>query len=485
MPMLKTTTPVWALGLSMTLIAALCLWSPTHLAADTPATAPEIAPASAPDTPTAPVAPTAQPASTVVHPDWSYNASIYEVNIRQHTLQGTFKAFQAHLPRLQKMGVGILWLMPIHPIGELNRKGTLGSHYAVKDFRKVNPDYGTLDDFKALVDDAHERGMRIILDWVPNHTAWDNPLTLEHPDWYTKDDQGNFTPPVPDWNDVIDLDYDHPGLNRYMLDSLAYWVREADIDGYRVDVAGMVPLEFWAQARQELSEIKPVFLLAEWDDPAAHRDAYDMTYAWSLNGVFHRIVAGKATPKDLWAHLKEEDTRIDDQAIRMYFTSNHDENSWNGSAIERYGDAAEAFAVLTLTLDGMPLVYNGQEAGLDRRLAFFDKDPIDWADHSMAEVYTKLLNLRKANKALAVGGRGGAVKQMDQGSKEFFSFTRQRDGDGVVVTVNLTDQPIEVMLMHPPLGSGDYTDALTGEVVLLKPGTKITLKPWGYRVWIH
>ncbi len=447
--------------------------TPAYLVADTLDAPPA-------DQPVA-VAPAPQQAAAVVHPEWSYDASIYEVNIRQYTPEGTFKAFQAHLPRLQAMGVEILWLMPIHPIGEVNRKGTLGSHYAVKDFREVNPSYGTMDDFKALVDDSHQRGMRVILDWVPNHTAWDNPLTVEHPDWYTKDEQGNFIPPVPDWDDVIDLDYDNEDLWRYMLDSLAFWVRDAGVDGYRVDVAGMVPLDFWAQARRELNEIKPVFLLAEWDDPAAHRDAYDMTYAWSLNGVFHGIVNGEATAEDLWTHLQEEDARYADEAIRMYFTSNHDENSWNGSAVERYGDAAEAFAVLTLTLDGMPLVYSGQEAGIDRRLEFFDKDEIEWKDHPMAEVYKTLLNLRKTNKALAAGGRGGAVKRLDQGAEDYFSFTREREGDGVIVVANLTDQPCEVTVLSRMGGDG-YTDVFTGEAVTWNPGDKVSLGPWGYRV---
>ncbi len=451
------------------LLAALCVGTPACVLA-------EIA-----DGQTTLAAPATQPQSAVVHPDWSYNASIYEVNIRQYTPQGTFKAFQEHLPRLEEMGVGILWLMPIHPIGELNRKGTVGSHYAVKDYRKVNPEYGTMDDFKALVAEAHERGMRVILDWVPNHTAWDNALTVEHPDWYTKDEQGNFAPPVPDWNDVIDLNYDSEDLWRYMLDSLAYWVREGDVDGYRVDVAGMVPLDFWAQARRELSQIKPVFLLAEWDAPEAHNDAYDMTYSWGLNGVFHGIVKGEKTADDLWAYLKGESESFSPEAIRMYFTSNHDENSWNGSAVERYGDAAEVFAVLTLTLDGMPLVYSGQEAGIDRKLAFFDKDEIEWADHPMTEVYSTLLNLRKTNKALAVGGLGGEVTPIKSFTEGLFGFTRERDGDGVVVVVNLTDQPQRVALTTGPRPDV-YQDVFTGEHVDLNEGFEVNLAPWGYRV---
>lgn len=420
-------------------------------------------------------------ASTVVHPEWCYQAGIYEVNLRQFTPEGTFNAFRAHLPRLQEMGVGILWLMPIYPIGEVHRKGTLGSPYAVRDFRAVNPDYGTLEDFKALVKEAHERGMHVILDWVPNHTSWDNMLTVEHPDWFTKDADGRFTPPVPDWDDVIDLDYDNADLRRYMLDALAYWVREADVDGFRVDVAGMVPLDFWEQARQELSRIKPVFLLAEWDDPKAHRHAYDMTYAWSLNGVLEGIYKGEKTAEDLWAYLDDQAQRYPAEAIRMNFTSNHDENSWNGSALERYGEAAEAFAVLTLTLDGMPLVYSGQEAGNDRRLAFFDKDPIDWREHRMAQVYKALLNLRKAHPALAAGGRGGRMNRLTQGPGPLFGFSRVCDGDGVIVVVNLSDQLSEVAV-RSPIGGDGYADVFTGEPVAWLANDTIRLEPWGYRV---
>ena len=427
--------------------------------------------------------PKAAPTSTVIHPEWAYPATIYEVNIRQYTPEGTINAFREHLPRLQDMGVGILWLMPINPIGEQNRKETLGSYYAVKDYRKVNPEFGTLEDFKALVDEAHQRGMHIILDWVPNHTAWDNPLTLEHPDWYTKDKAGNFTPPVPDWDDVIDLNYDNKELWRYMIDSLAYWVREADVDGYRVDVAGMVPLAFWAQARNELTRIKPVFLLAEWDDPSAHTDAYDMTYAWSLNGVFHDIVQGEKTASNLWAYLAEDEARFPDDAIRMYFTSNHDENSWNGSAIERYGDAAEVFAVLTFTLNGMPLIYSGQEAGNDRRLDFFNKDQITWQDHPLANVYKTLANLRKNNPALAIDGRGGKVIPFcDKTQADVFAFTRKRNDHAVLVIANLTDQSVEPMLNSHP-GVHGLTDVFTGERFAHKPGEKIQLGPWQYKVY--
>ena len=215
------------------------------------------------------------PVSKVVHPEWSKNANIYEVNIRQYSPEGTFNAFTDDLPRLQAMGVDIIWLMPIHPIGELNRKGTLGSYYAVQDFNAVNPEFGTEEDLRALVNKAHELGMKVILDWVANHSAWDNVWTINK-EWYTLDEEGNFVPPIEDWSDVIDFNYDNPELREAMLSALEYWVREFDIDGYRCDVAGMVPTDFWVHAHTELDKIKDVFMLAEDGEPELLLEAFDM-----------------------------------------------------------------------------------------------------------------------------------------------------------------------------------------------------------------
>ena len=263
--------------------------------------------------------------------EWSANQSIYEVNIRQYSVEGTFKAFEKHLPRLKKMGVGILWFMPIHPIGAKNRKGSLGSYYSVKDYMAVNPEFGTMEDFKHLVREIHGLEMIVIIDWVANHTAWDNSLTINHPDWFTRDQEGNFVSPVPDWTDVIDLNYDHPELRAYMIEALKFWVEEVDIDGFRCDVAEMVPLDFWRKARLELDKIKSVFMLAEGESPDLYNNGFDMTYDWNLFHLMNDVAKGKKTAVDLQSYLDKEHGTFGKADYRMTFTSNHDENTWNGT----------------------------------------------------------------------------------------------------------------------------------------------------------
>lgn len=311
------------------------------------------------------------------HPQWCKNATIYEVNIRQYTEQGNFQAFAEHLPRLKALGIDIIWLMPIHPIGEKNRKGDKGSAYSVKDYKAVNPDYGTLDDLRALVKQAHDLGMYVILDWVANHSAWDNHLTLSDPQWYSKDFKGNFQPtPWWDWSDIIDFDYSVPDMREYMTEALKYWVSEADIDGYRADVAGFVPTDFWENVRLELDQIKPVFLLAEWDARDLHKKAFDASYAWDLHTVMHDVAMGRKDASAIYLYFAQTQNSWPENAIKMNFVDNHDKNSWDQTMFERFGDYLKTCIVLTVTAEGMPLIYSGQEAGLDKVLAFFDKDLI-------------------------------------------------------------------------------------------------------------
>ncbi|MBO6201684.1 MAG: alpha-amylase, partial [Chryseobacterium sp.] len=272
------------------------------------------------------------------HPEWSKNATIYEVNIRQYTKEGTFKAFEKHLPRLKKMGVDILWLMPIHPIGEEHRKGKLGSYYSVKDFKGVNPDFGTLKDFKTLVDKIHSMGMYVIIDWVGNHSAWDNPLTKEHPDWYTKSREGNFQPtPWYDWDDVIDFDYNNPDFREYMTGALKYWVKEANIDGYRCDVAGFIPVDFWDNAREEMDAIKPVFMLAEWESRDLYKKSFDATYSWSLWDKLKLATTGGKGAGALYEYMAHDVGSFPLDSYRMLFTDNHDKNSWEGNQFSNFG----------------------------------------------------------------------------------------------------------------------------------------------------
>lgn len=425
----------------------------------------------------------AQP-TTVKHPEWSKNRTIYEVNVRQYTPQGTFRAFSKHLPRLKALGADILWFMPIHPIGEKNRKGSLGSYYAVKDYKAVNPEFGTLDDFKKLVRDVHAKGMYVIIDWVANHTSPDNVWTKEHPEYFTKDSLGNFIPPVADWSDCIDLNYDNRELWNAMAEAMKFWVKECDIDGFRCDVAGMVPLEFWNIVRPELDAIKPVFMLAEAHEPALQEKAFDMTYNWQLKDLMNEMAKGTKTVKDLEKYYTEkENAEYNKDAYRMNFTTNHDENSWSGSEYERLGDeAVEAFTALTFTLRGMPLIYSGQEAGLQKRLRFFDKDTIIWNKHKMKDVFTKLTALKHNNQALWNGISGGDVVTINTtGDENVYGFYREKNGKKVVALFNFSKKPQDVTLDDASL-KGSYKNVMTKGTVTLNGKDSFKLKAWDYMV---
>ncbi|MGZ8302581.1 MAG: alpha-amylase family glycosyl hydrolase [Telluria sp.] len=386
------------------------------------------------------------PAQT--HVAWSQSANIYEVNVRQYTKEGTLNSFAAHLPRLKKMGVDIIWLMPVQPIGEKNRKGKLGSYYAVRDYTAVNPEFGTMDDMKALVKQAHGLGMRVILDWVANHTAWDNPWVTQHNDWYKKNEKGEIYPvtfnegPEPEyWTDVVALDYGKPEVWKAMTDAMAFWVREADIDGFRCDVAGLLPIPFWNQARVELDKIKPVFMLAEWAEPKLHERAFDMTYGWELADTMKLVAKGKADARELQRVFTNPDKVFPDHAYRMRFTNNHDFNSWQGSDTELYGPAFKAMAVLAATLPGMPLIYSGQESGLDKRLAFFEKDQIEWKNYPLADFYAGLLKLKKDNKALWNGQYGGKLEFIGTANDKVIAYRRALGNNRVTVIANVSGSP--------------------------------------------
>ena len=422
--------------------------------------------------------------SKVKHPEWSYNQTIYEVNVRQYSAEGTFKAFEKDLPRLKEMGVGIVWLMPINPIGELNRKGTLGSQYSVKDYLTINPEFGTESDFRSLVNRTHELGMYLIIDWVANHCAWDNKLLVEHPEWFTKNAEGKFIPPVEDWQDVVDFNYDNKDLWKYMTEALKFWVREYDIDGFRCDVAGMVPTEFWNQARAELDEIKPVFMLAEWETPEMHEKAFDMTYSWDLYKIFNSIAKKEKNAKDIVKYFAEEKSLYPTNAFRMRFTSNHDENTWNGTEFERLGDAAETFAVLTTVIPGMPLLYNGQEAGLNKRLQFFEKDPIEWKKHKFADIYSKLFNLKLSNSVLQNGERGAELEIINASDEEnIFAFVRRNDKEKILVLFNLSDKA-QTFVLNDNMVKGSYKNFFIDEETSLSEKESIMLEKWGYRLFI-
>lgn len=429
-----------------------------------------------------------QPAREVLieHPEWSKNATIYQINTRQFTAEGTFRAAEEHLPRLKELGAVILWLMPVHEIGEKNRKGRLGSPYSVKDYYSVNPEFGTLADLEHFVRAAHDLGMYVILDWVANHTAWDCNLVGEHPEWYARNWKGDFTPtPWWDWSDIIDLDYTQPALRKYMTDAMTYWVRETDVDGYRCDVAGFVPTDFWNNVRRELDEIKPVFMLAEWESRDLHAQAFDMTYAWSWNASMHQVAMGKASLDTMHVYYSWHEKAFPKDCMRMTFVSNHDKNYAEGTEFEQFGDAVEAAIVLSVVGDGMPLIYNGQEAGNTKRLDFYDRDPIEWREHPMGAFYRQLFALKRENTALW-NGRWGATMVNVPNSRpaEVLSFVRRNDRDKVFAVFNFCDAERTVEL-HETLYHGSYTDVFSGKPVELHDPTTLTLAPWAFRVFVQ
>ena len=430
---------------------------------------------------------------TVAHPEWVAHATIYEVNVRNFTPEGSFRAFEKHLPHLQQMGIGIVWLMPVHPIGEVERKGPLGSPYAVRVYFAVNPEFGTLDDLRHLVQAAHALGMKVILDWVANHTSRDNALIAEHPNWYQHDAAGQLIPPVADWTDVVALDYRNREMRRYMIEALAWWIREADIDGYRCDVAGLVPTDFWDEARPVLDAIKPVFMLAEWDelypsgglgweefdsDTRLLEKAFNMAFGLRLHYLLDRIAEGQAALAEIDAYLAAERTKYPLSVYLMHFTSNHDVNSWDGTEYERLGPLARPFAVLTALLPGMPMLYSGQEAGLNRRLEFFDRDPIDWNGYPLQDFYTRLFQLKKNHPALRNGDPASEFQRRPSPA-EVYAFTRTKGSTAVLCAVNVAAETRQL-----PAVAGQWRDLFSDETVALGADQPLVVPAHGWRVLV-
>jgi glycosidase len=424
-----------------------------------------------------------KPYVQVRHPEWSRDAVIYQVNTRQFTPQGTFAAAEQELPRLRGLGVDILWLMPVQEIGRENRKGSLGSPYSIRDYYSVNTEYGDLASLKRFVEAAHEQGMYVILDWVANHTAWDHPLREQRPEWYSRDAEGRFHPPTwTDWTDVIQLDWSQPGLWRYMAEAMKWWVREVGMDGFRCDVAGFVPVQFWDELRAELDAIRPVFMLAEWEQRDLHARAFDMSYAWSWYETVHAIAQGRSDAGALGIFHYTDENSWPRDAMRMLFVSNHDKNAWEGTQFEAFGPALDNAIALSVVSRGMPLLYNGQEAGNTKRLAFFERDPIGWREHPVGELYRRLFALKKANPALW-NGRWGAdmVQVKNSAPRSVFSFLRAQDGNTVFAAFNFSAQPQQVTFAGS-LHTGRYVDFASGELVELAADASLELPAWSYRI---
>ena len=419
------------------------------------------------------------------YPDRTEKSNIYEVNIRQYTPEGTIKAFEKHLPRLKKTGIDILWLMPIFPISEKNRKGSLGSYYAVANYKKLNPEFGTEDDLHHLIETAHKDSMLVILDWVANHTGWDNPWITEHSDWYTHDSTGQIIPSVPDWTDVADLNYDNKAMRNEMVNSMKYWLTDFDIDGFRCDVAGMVPTDFWDSARVELNKVKPVFMLSEAEQPDLMKKAFDMNYAWNFHHIMNEIAKSEQNADSLRKYVENDPKTYPPKIYRMAFTSNHDENSWNGTVYERMPNSYKTFAALTFVAPGMPLIYSGQEAGLNKRLRFFDKDTIDWSHLEMQDFYAKLIKLKKENKALWNGEAGSPAYFINTSNPDqILTFKRIKDDNTILVIMNLSDKEATFNYIEKDF-KRTFTEYFTEKEMQIKPYEKYTLKPGEYQILIE
>lgn len=424
--------------------------------------------------------------SEVIHPEWSKNSVLYEVNIRQYTREGTFKAFEKHLPRLSKLGTDVLWFMPIYPIGVVNRKGELGSYYSVRDYTAVNPEFGTMEDFKEVVEKAHELGMHVLLDWVPNHTSWDNKLAIEHPEWYMRDSTGKFMPPVgTDWTDVIQLDWNQKGLWDYMINALKFWV-EMGVDGFRVDHPHNTPKEFWEKARSELEEIKPVLMLAEHEGPDLFLEkGFDMNYSWELYHLMTSVARGRKNAKAISRYFLKEQKVYPNNVYRMLFLTNHDENSWAGTIDSLFNGSQKPFAALIFTAQGVPLIYNGQEDCLNKRIKFFEKDSITWKRCDLTGFYENLIRLKKENEALWNGNFGGPMIILRTGrERKVFAFCRQNKGNTVISLLNLTGKDVSFYADVQQF-EGEFNDFFTGESIYLTSKEKLTLEPWGYKILIN
>ncbi len=372
------------------------------------------------------------------HAAWTYDAVVYEMNVRQYTPEGTFAAAQAQLPRLKELGVDVIWLMPIYPIGEKERKGTLGSYYAVKDYCAVNPEFGTMQDFEAFLAEAKSQGFRVILDWVANHTSPDAVWIDSKPaGWYERDSLGNTVVQY-DWTDIAALNYDNADVWDAQESAMRFWMSKG-IDGFRCDMACEVPFEFWKKTISSLREDWPqMYMLAEGEDPKLHESGFDASYAWELHHLLNDIAQGKKGITELLEYVKHDAERFPEDAFRLMFTSNHDENSWAGTEFERMGDAAKVMAVLTFTLpNGQPLIYTGQEMGLNHRFQFFEKDPAPaWEVNEFAQFYQELIKLRHEHPALRPGGKGGRFEVVSAEDSTLV-FRRVLDNDVVTVTAQL------------------------------------------------
>ena len=417
---------------------------------------------------------------------WSRNAVLYEMNLRQATPEGTLAAAAERLGFLRDLGIDAVWLMPHYPIGEVGRKGSLGSYYSIRDYRAVNPEFGTMADFDVFVRRAHALGMKVLIDWVANHTSRDARWLAECPaDWYERDASGR--PVVPDgWDDTAKLDYTNRAVWQGQIDAMRFWLAEHGVDGFRCDMAMLVPIEFWQEAARRVRAVKPdLFLLAEAEEPYLFEaGAFDACYAWEMHHLMNDVAQQKVRVTALRDYIYADRNRYPQSAMRLVFTSNHDENSWNGSEFTRMGDAREIMAAFTFVVPrGLPLVYTGQEIGYDHSFAFFDRDPIpSYAANSFTDFYRRLAGLRHANPALAAGEAGGEMVEIRNNAEDcLMTFVREVKGNRVVAVMNLSPYAIHADY-YTGIYAGMYTDVMTGVACELRGHVEEDMAPWSYRI---
>lgn len=414
------------------------------------------------------------------HPEWIMQGNIYEVNVRQYTPEGTFNAFAKHLDRLKAMGVQTIWFMPINPISKLERKGTLGSYYAVSDYTAINPEFGNLDDFKNIVNAIHEKGMKVIIDWVPNHTGADHRWLKEHPDFFVKDKQGKAAVAF-DWADVRQLDFTNTVMQDSMIEAMKFWVNKTNIDGFRCDVAWNVPAAFWKKSIPELQKMKSLFMLAEGDSTYLANSGFDAVYPWHMFKMMEKIAKEKRPAFAIDSILTENKTRYPKNTIQMYFTSNHDENSWNHADFGTFPKEIHApFAVLSQTLgNSVPLIYSGQEEPVLRALEFFEKDPITFKNFEREKFYTTLLELRKRNKALSANATFEKVAVGD--ANYVYAYSRKKRDHKILVILNLSSKAQTISITNNKLLGKTFAIFEEKEVIL--NSNTFHMKPWGYEIY--
>ena len=423
------------------------------------------------------------------NPEWSYSAVLYEMNIRQLTAEGTLRAATERLPFLRSVGVDAIWLMPIYPIGVEGRKGTLGSYYSIRDYKGVNPEFGTADDLHHFITTAHALGLKVLLDWVANHTARDARWITERPsEWYERDEAGVAKVPW-DWSDTAKLNYANRDVWRGQIEAMRYWIEEFGVDGFRCDMAMLVPIEFWQEASAELHRIKPdVFMLAEAEEDNLFDSAFNASYQWNIHHIMCDIAKGARRVWDLRNAIHSERAKYPREAMRMSFTSNHDENSWSGSHQARFGAALDVMTAMTFLMPStMPLIYTGQEVGYDHSFEFFERDAIPaecYVENRSTELYRRLSVLKHRELALAAGERGGEVIEIENNAKDcMMTFVREVRGSRVVAIVNLSPYTIHADF-RTGIYAGKYIDALSGERVVLDDHVERDIAPWQYHILV-